>query len=85
MVKRRQLNPAIEALVNERLKPNECVLDWAEHRRGEVMVRVIDRELHCSLQDSRIPRIRYGGYGRVLSFRRQEGQWVFVGVGGWIS
>jgi hypothetical protein len=85
MVKRRQLDPAIEALVYERLEPNECVLDWAEHRRGEVMVRVIDRELRLSLQDSPIARIRHSGYGRGFSFRRLEGKWVFVGVAAWIS
>src|SRR5262245_3634261 len=82
MVKRRQLDPAIEALVNLRLQPNECVLDWVAHRRGEVMVRLIDQELRRRLQDA---RIRCGGYGRGLSFRRLEGKWVFVGVAGWIS
>jgi len=82
MVKRRQLDPAIEALVNERLQPNECVLDWAEYRRDEVSVRLIDQELRRFLQDA---RLRRGGYGRGLSFRRLEGKWVFVGVAGWIS
>ena len=85
MVNRRQLDPAIEALVNEQLEPNECVLEWAEHRPGEVMVKLIDRELHLSLQDSRISRIRHGGFGRGLSFRRLEGKWVFEGVTSWIS
>ena len=85
MVKRRQLDPAIEALVRERLEPNECVLDWNEHRRGEVMVRLIDRELRLSLQKSPVPRIRHGGYGRGLSFRQLESKWVFVGVASWIS
>jgi len=82
MVKRRQLDPEIEALVNKRLEPNECVLDWDEYRRGEVLVRLIDQELRRSLKEA---RMRRGGYGRGLSFRRLEGKWIFVGVGGWIS
>jgi hypothetical protein len=80
--KRRQLDPAIEALVVERLEPTERVLSWLEYRSGEVMVRLIDRELHQNLQNRRIKR---GGCGRVLLFRRQEGEWLFAGVSDWIS
>jgi len=80
--KRRQLDPAVEALALERLEPTERVLDWLEYGPGEVMVRLIDRELHQRLQDRRIKR---GGSGRGLLFRRQEGEWFFAGESGWIS
>jgi len=71
-----KIDPAIEALVNERLEPNECVLDWLENRRGEVLVRLIDQQLHRSLE---AVRMRRGRYCRSLSFRRLEGKWILVG------
>jgi len=71
-----KIDPAIEALVNERLEPNECVLDWVENRRGEVLVRLIDQQLHRSLE---AVRMRRGRYCRSLSFRRLEGKWILVG------
>jgi hypothetical protein len=80
--KRRQLDPAIEAIVVERLEPTERVLGWLEYRPGEVMVRLIDRGLHQRLQSRRIKR---GGRGRGLLFRRQEDAWFFAGVSDWIS
>jgi hypothetical protein len=85
MAGKRALDPAIKALVEERLHPNECVLDWSARGRNEVMVRLIDSELHQSLQGSRIRRIRNGGYGRGLVFQRREGQWVFTDFADWMS
>jgi hypothetical protein len=83
--KRWQLDPAIEALVRDRLEPNECILGWSEFHPGEVTVKLIDQELHRVCQE-RVRRFGRGaGCGRTLSFRQRDGQWVFVGVGGWIS
>jgi len=31
--------------VKEQLEPNECVLDWAEHRRGQVCAGCAEQEL----------------------------------------
>ena len=80
--KRRQLDPALEAIVLQRLEPTERVLGWLEYRPDEVMVRLIDREFYQFLQDRRLKR---GGYGRRLLFRRHEGEWIFTGVSNWIS
>jgi hypothetical protein len=85
VTKNRPMDPVLEALVSERLEPNECVLDWSEVRPGEVNVRLIDRDMHRRHQESRIPRVRNGGYGRGLSFQRREGQWVLMGVAGWMT
>jgi hypothetical protein len=79
--KRQSLDPTIEALANEHMEPNECILDWSEDRDGGVRVRLIDREMHRDMQEH---RIRRGGRGRGLEFRWQDGQWV-VTVCGWIS
>jgi hypothetical protein len=83
-VKRKSLDPTIEALANKQMEPNECIKDWSEDRPGVVRVWLIDRELQRRLQQSRISRIRHGGRGRGLQFRWQDGQWV-VTVCGWIS
>ena len=78
----RHLDPAIEALVSPSLESNECIQSWSEFRPGEVMVRLIDQDLQQSLKERRLGR---GGRGRTLIFRQEGGQWVFLGVGGWIS
>jgi hypothetical protein len=80
--RRRQLDPAIDVLVRERLEANECVQGWHDPRSGRVTVRLIDRDLQRWLREHRLAR---GGCGRTLEFRQQEGQWVLVDVGGWIS
>lgn len=82
---KRQLDPALDALVRERLEADELVLDWSEARPGEVMVRLIRAELHRVCAPIAKKFGRGAGCGRSLSFKLQDGQWVFVGVGGWIS
>lgn len=82
---RRQLDPALDPLVRERLAPGEIVLGWIEFRPGEITVRLIAEELHRACQQSGRRSGRGAGCGRSLTFRRQEQQWAFVGVGGWIS
>lgn len=83
--RKREMDPALDALVRERLEGDELVLDWSEFRPGEVTVRLIGAKMHrvCSPIAK-----KYGlgaGRGRALSFKLQDGQWVFQGVGGWIS
>jgi hypothetical protein len=80
---KRQLNPAVEALVQERLKEYECIKGWAEFRPGEITVRLIDKDLLRLVQRRRSSR--GAGYGRSLLFVLKDGQWCFMGVGGWIS
>ena len=83
--RRRKLEPAIESLVHDRLKPNECIQGLSQFHPGEVTVRLIDRELHRVCQESERRFRRGAGCSRTLSFRLQDGQWVFEGQGGWIS
>ncbi len=83
--KPRQLDPAIEALVIERLRPDECIHSWLPLRKDGVLVRLIDRELHEFIQSWPRKPSRVGGFGRNLVFRLQEGRWVFMSEGGWIS
>jgi hypothetical protein len=82
---KRQLDSALEALVRERLDGDEMILGWIESRPGEVTVRLISEELHrvCAPMAKKFGR--GVGSGRSLTFRRQDGQWAFQGVGGWIS
>jgi hypothetical protein len=81
----RQLDPAIDALIRERLEPGEIVQGWTESGSGEIMVRLIDKELHSVCQPIAKRFGRGAGCGRTLSFRLQNGCWVFAGAGGWIS
>jgi hypothetical protein len=80
--RRTQLDPAVELLVQERLEANECVAGWHDLRSGQVTVMLIDRDLQRELKEHRLGR---GGCGRTLELLQQDGQWVFVAVGGWIS
>ena len=80
---KRRLNSAVEALVRERLKENECIAGWSEFRPGEIMVRLIDNCLQSMVQDR--PFRRGAGCGLLLSFVLKDGQWCFKGFGGWIS
>src|SRR5262245_35143480 len=82
---KRQLAPALDALVRERLEADELVLGWSEFRPGEVTVRLIREELHRVCAPIAKKFGRGAGCGRVLSFKLEDGQWVFQGVGGWIS
>jgi hypothetical protein len=83
--KRRQLDPALDALIRERLEGDEIVLGWSELRPGEITVRLIREELHRVCAPIAKKFGKGAGCGRVLSFKLQDGQWEFQGVGGWIS
>ena len=82
---KRQLDPALDALVRERLEGDEMILGWSEFRPGEVTVRLIREELHRVCAPIAKKFGRGAGCGRSLTFMRQDGQWVFQGIGGWIS
>lgn len=82
---KRQLEPALQALVEERLEGDEMILGWSEHRPGEVNVRLIRRELHRVCAPIAKKFGKGAGCGRTLGFKLRDGQWVFQGVGGWIS
>jgi hypothetical protein len=82
---RRQIDPALSALIRERLQRDEMVLAWSEHSSGEVTVRLMNQELRRVYQSMSNRLNKGAGYGRVLSFRRQAGQWMFHSVGNWIS
>jgi hypothetical protein len=75
----------LERMIGERLQPNEMILGWTEVRRGEIVVELIDKELHRVCQASTKRFRRGAGCGRTLEFQEQEGDWVFTGEGGWIS
>ncbi len=83
--RKRQLEPALDALVRERLESGELILKWSEFRPGEVSVRLIPEELHRACAPGAARFGRGAGCGRTLEFKLQDGQWVFQGVGGWIS
>jgi hypothetical protein len=82
---KRQLDPALDALVRERLEGDELVLGWSEFRAGEVTVRLIREELHRACAPIAKKYGRGAGCGRTLDFRLQDGQWLFQGVGNWMS
>ena len=81
-----ETDPALEALIQQRLKADELVLSCIQLRDGEVMVRVIDKELHrvCEPSAKKFGG-RGSGSGRTLQFKFENGNWSFVGEGGWIS
>ena len=83
--RRRQLDAALEALILARLEGDEMVLGWTELRPGEVMVRLISEELNRVCAPIAKKFGRGAGSGRALTFKQQDGQWSFQGVGGWIS
>jgi hypothetical protein len=79
------LDPALDALVRERLEEGEIVLGCSELGPEEVMLRLIRKELHHICAPIAKKFGRGAGCGRTLHFKRQDGEWVFQGVGGWIS
>jgi hypothetical protein len=81
----RQLNPAIEALVRERLEGDEIILGWNEFKPGWITVRLIPEKLHRVCAPIAEKFGRGAGCGRSLIFKRHYGRWEFHGVGGWIS
>ncbi len=83
---KRKMDPTLEALVRERLEPNELVLSYSQMRDGEVSVRLIDKELHrmCASIAKKFGG-KGAGSGRTLQFKRENDSWSFSGVGGWIS
>jgi hypothetical protein len=83
--RKRQLNPALEALVRELLEGDELVLSWSEFCPGEITIRLIRKELHRVCAPIAKKFGKEAGCGRILSFKMHDGQWVFHGVGGWIS
>jgi hypothetical protein len=82
---KRQLDAALDALVKERAEGDEIILDWSEFRPGEVTIRLIREKLHRVCAPSVKKFGRGQGCGRSLSFKLENGRWVFQGVGGWIS
>ena len=82
---KRKLDPALEALVRERLEGDEMVLAWIELHPGEVTIRLIREELHRVCAPLAKKFGRGAGCGRSLTFKLQDGQWVFQGIGGWIA
>jgi len=82
---RRPLDPALEALVRKRLEEDEIVLDWIELPSGEVLVRLIRNALHQICASSTKKFGRGAGHGRSLQFVLRDGEWMFQGVGGWVS
>jgi hypothetical protein len=82
---KRQLDPAIDALVRERLEPGEVIHGWTETHLGEITVRLISKKLQRVCRPAVKKFGRGAGCGRTLSFRFQVGRWEFVGAGGWIS
>jgi hypothetical protein len=82
MARKRKLDPAIVALVHQQLEPNECIEGWHENSLDDVNVMTVDEEMRRSLKEERLGR---GWSGRVLTFRRQEGKWIFLGASNYVS
>jgi hypothetical protein len=80
-----QLDPALDALVRERLEGDEIVLGWSEFHPGEITVQLIREELHRVCAPIAKKFGIGGGCGRMLSFKLQDAQWGFLGEGSWIS
>jgi hypothetical protein len=81
-----EINPALEALVKEQLKPKELVLRYGQIKDGQVSVYLIDEELHrvCAPIAKKFGG-KGSGSGRTLQFKLEDGTWLFEGSGGWMS
>jgi hypothetical protein len=82
---KKKLAPAFDALIRKRLEGDEMVLGWREFPPGELTVWLIRKELHRVCAPIAKKFGIGAGCGRMLSFKLQDGEWVFLGVGGWIS
>jgi hypothetical protein len=82
---KKELDATVEALVGDQLLADEMILDW-EESGGEIRVRLINKKLHemCAPIARRFGG-KGSGKGRSVEFRLVDGQWEFVGLGGWIS
>lgn len=74
----------IEALARERLQGDEIILGVRQDTDGCVHVSLISKRVE---QDTAalVRRFGIGGYGRVLTFVKKEGKWVYLGPGLWES
>ena len=78
-----ELDKAVEALVCERMEGDEQILYWSEAPEGELTVRLVRDPVPLSAPSSwHKPG---AGHGRFLSFLMQEGHWVFLDTGVWVS
>ena len=83
--RQRKLDSAVESLVSEQLQANERVRDWSERGPGELVVFLIGKDMQAMCRESVRRFGRGAGCGRTLCFKREDGNWKFVGAGGWIS
>ncbi len=74
------MDPALEALVREHLEGDEIILGWDDFF-GEILVRLISEEVY-RVRAPMAKQFGFGG-GRSLTFKVQDGRWVFLGAGRW--
>jgi len=81
----KEIPAEVRELMAERLQPNE-VIDTGSHGSKEHW-RVDEDLLHIFLIDRDFLKHRtpLSGRGRILEFARRNGNWFFVGEGGWMS
>lgn len=78
-----QLDPAIQAMIDERIKPNECVHGWARVPTDDLVVFLSDRDLEGATQAVTQTVGHPLGRGRTLVFAFHDGEWSLVGYGFW--
>jgi hypothetical protein len=79
-----ELDPQLEALIQEHLLSNERVLD-ARIADNKAKVRLIWTDLDKERQETTNHRRHRWGGGRTLGFELRDGEWHFLWVGGWRS
>jgi hypothetical protein len=80
-----KVDPEIARLVQERLRGDEMVEHWHQSADGTItenLISAADRQKCAQMARE------FGfdaGSGRSLAFRKQNGEWQFIGAGGWIT
>src|SRR5258708_3239283 len=77
------LDPAVQRMINDKIKPNECIHGWATVPTDDLVVFLCDNDLEQSIQPIAKKIGRSLGRGRTLVFAFQGGKWSLVGAGFW--
>ena len=73
MAQQTELDSEVRSIVDEHLRPNECVQGWSRDE-DKLIVRLIDKDLHRTCQKNAKRFGRGAGKGRSLQFKIADGK-----------
>lgn len=82
-----KIDPQLNTLIQSHVRHGEIIrrICYSSRSPDEVSAHLMPQELYEKLQKAKMPRVRGSGGGRVLSFKREQGEWHFAEEGFWIT